>query len=274
MTRQQVRSLAGKLMEKWQNVDAVAETLGCHPSDVRRWHAEFQKMTTDGDHLAKEPGRPPKLTGNQQTIIRDIIFSKAPQDMNRDAALWSNAIIRDTIRELFRVSLSLATVNSLTLKWGIVRRHIFRENGASDNLAIAWWLRSRFPMIRKLAGDQKARIFFIHDETINSGGIGDSFIGPDSSSKIDPSRQRGIEMRMLSAICPRNSQRFLIFSEPLGEKPVVAFTSGLLHDIDRPLFLIAEDHYKPIAVAADSYLATVADRLSLFFLPKSTVANR
>jgi transposase len=273
MTRQQVRRLAGKLMEEWQNADAVAEALGCHPGNIRRWHTEFQKMTTDSDHPLKEPGRPTKLTGNQQTIIRDIIFSKLPRDMNHDAALWSNAIIRDTIRELFRVRLSLATVNSFTLKMGIVRRQIFRENGSSDNKAIAGWLRDRFPMIRKLARDQKARIFFIHDEAINSGRKGGSFIGTDTPSKIDQSRQGGIELRMLSAICPRNSQRFMIFKGPLGEKPLVAFTSGLLHDIDRPLFLITEDHYKPIALAADSYLASVADRMSLFFLPKSTNAN-
>ena len=29
MTRKQVRDLAGKLMEEWQNVDAVADVLGC-----------------------------------------------------------------------------------------------------------------------------------------------------------------------------------------------------------------------------------------------------
>lgn len=261
-------------MEEWQNADAVAEVLGCHPRNVRRWHVEFQKKATDSEHTAKEPGRPTKLKGNQLDIIRNIIFTKAPRDMNHDATLWSNAIIRDTIQDLFRIQLSLATVNSLTRKMGILRRQILRENGSSDNDALAGWLRDRYPMIRKLARDQNARIFFIHDEAINSDRSGVPISGAGSSPEHDQKRQGQFGTRMLSAICPRNSQRFMVFRGDLVMQPLVAFLGGLMHDIERPLFLIAEAHYKPIALVADPFLAKVADRLSLFFLPKNAATNK
>jgi transposase len=269
MTRQQVRSLAGKLMEEWQDIDAVAEALGCHPHNIRRWHAEYQQTVQESGHPAKEPGRPPKLTGSQQDIIQDIIFTKSPTDMDHDEALWSNKVIRDTISDLFRITLSLGTVNTLTQKMGIVRRNIFRENGSPSNSLIAAWLTDRFPVIRKLAKDQGARIFFIHEERIENGTKGGAGSVLCNAGNEGRHLHADIETRMLSAICSRNSQRFMIFRGPMEAVPTVAFLTGLMHDVDRPLFLIAEADLKPAALSADPFLASVADRLSLFFLPKN-----
>ena len=114
MTRQRVRELAGKLMEEWQNIDAVAEALGCHRSAIRRWHSEYQEKGPENDSLYREPGRPSKLTPTQYNIIEDIIMTKTPKDMNYPLVLWSNTVIRDTIRDLFRTDLSLGTVNAMT----------------------------------------------------------------------------------------------------------------------------------------------------------------
>jgi transposase len=273
MTRQQVRRLAGKLMEEWQDVDAVAEALGCHAKNIRRWHVEFQKKVREGDQSAKEPGRPPKLTDNQHNIIRDILFTQSPRDFNHKEALWTNRIIRDTISDLFRIELSLGTVNSMTQKMGVVRRNIFRESGSSDNDPIRAWMRDRFPLIRKLARDRKTRIYFIHDERIEKDKHRDSAPVDDGASLCHLDASIGIETRMLSAVCPRNSQRFMIFRGALDIAPTVAFLNGLMRDSDRPLFLIAEADFKPIALSADPFLASVADRLSLFFLPKRRVLN-
>ena len=267
MTRQQVRSLAGKLMEEWQDIDAVAEALGCHRRNIHRWHAEYRQTARENGHPAREPGRPSKLSDSQQAIIRDIIFTKAPKDMNHEEALWSNKVIRHTISDLFRITLSLGTVNSLTQKMGILRRNIFRENGSPSNTLIADWLANRFPVIRKLAKNQKARIFFIYEERIENGtNAAAGSVAPNARMKRqDP--QLDFETRIFSAICPRNSQRFMIFRGPVEAVPMVAFLNGLIRDVDRPLFLIAEADFKPIALSADPFLASVADRLSLFFLP-------
>ena len=166
MTQQRVRDLAGKLMQAWQNVDAVAEVLGCHRNAVRRWHSDYQEKGPEHDTPHKAPGRPSKLTPNQYNIIEDIIMTKTPRDMNYPLALWSNKVICDTIYDLFRINLSLGTINAMIQRMGIVRRQIFRtdQNGADG--ALSDWLNYRFPLIRKLAKDQKARIFFLHDEQI------------------------------------------------------------------------------------------------------------
>jgi transposase len=266
MTRQQVRNLAGKLMEEWQNVEAVAEVLGCQRNNVRRWHSEYKRCHSK-DHSSKEPGRPPKLTANQQNIIRDIIFTKTPMDMNHSFYLWSNTIIRDTIHGLFKTSLSLGTVNAMIKKMGITRRNIFKDNPAHQATETARWLKHRYPFIRKLAQEQHARVLFIHNERI----IGlNSVLTPTQMNNGKNDRQRHhspLEAGMLSAVCPRNSQRFMIFAGTYDMHPFVDFLKSLIHDTDRPLFIIAESQHKKIAMEADYFLSSTVDRLSLFFLP-------
>ena len=59
----------------------------------------------------------------------------------------------------------------------------------------------------------------------------------------------------------------MTFSGPLNAHALVSFLNGLLEDTERSLFLIAEPHYKKLALEVDSYIASIADRMSLFFLP-------
>lgn len=267
MTRKQVRDLAGKLMEEWQNVDAVADVLGCHRSNIRRWHVEYRRRTSQEDHNGKEPGRPSKLTPNQYNIIKDVIFTKTPLEMDQTQALWSNTAIRDTIADLFKIGLSMGTVNTMVRKMGIARRQIFRQHPDSQDAAMLRWVHERLPSIRKLAHDQCARIFFIHDEIVDTASTGLPSYEEKRGSHITHSNDTAFKNRMLSAVCPRNSQQFKVFAGPLGANALVDFLERLLHDHNRHLFLIAEARYKPIALEADSFLSSNAERVSLFFLP-------
>jgi transposase len=268
MTRQQVRNLAGKLMEEWQNVDAVADVLGCQPSSVRRWHMDYKRRDLEGSSPSKDPGRPSKLTQNQQTIIQDIIFTKTPTDMNHDEALWSNVVIRATIQDLFKIQLSLGTVNAMIRRMGIVRRHIFKPAAVHQDAETADWLKDRFPFIRTLAHQEHARILYLYDDIIDNRRSADSKNANACHPNGDYPHEANSETRMLSAVCARNSQRFMIFSGPFGPQPFIRFITGLLHDYDRHLFLIAEHDYKQVAFEADHFLSSAGDRFSLFFISR------
>lgn len=271
MTRQQVRNLAGKLMEEWQNVEAVAEVLGCQRNNVRRWHSEYKRNKSKGPSC-KEPGRPTKLTANQQIIIQDIIFTRTPMDMNHSFYLWSNTIIRDTIYDLFKTNLSLGTINSMIKKMGITRHNIFKDNTTHQDTETARWLKHRYPFIKKLAQEQHARILFIHNERVNAIKSADASSQMNNATNDHRRHHSPLETGMLSAVCPRNSQRFMIFAGPYDTQPFVDFLKGLIHDTDRPLFLIAEPQHKKMALEADYFLSSAIDRLSLFFLPNSKIS--
>jgi hypothetical protein len=207
------------------------------------------------------------LTPNQFNIIKDIIFTKTPLALDRTQALWSNTTIREAIADLFKIDLSMGTINTMIRKMGIVRRQIFRQQPDSQDADMRKWVQQRFPSIRKLAQDQCARIFFIHDAIIEADAPGLPLYDETRGSIFTPANDTAFKNRMLSAVCPRNSQRFKIFAGPFGANRFVDFLEGLLHDTNRHLFLIAEAHYKPIALETDHFLSSNAHRVSLFFLP-------
>jgi hypothetical protein len=207
------------------------------------------------------------LTPNQFNIIKDIIFTKTPLELDQTQALWSNTTIRDAIADLFKIELSMGTVNTMIRKMGIVRRQVFRQHPDSQDADMLGWVKQRFPSIRKLAHDQRARLFYIHDEMIDVDALCLPSYDEKRASRLTGSKNTAFKNRMLSAVCPRNSQRFKIFTGPFGAHQFVEFLERLLHDTDRQLFLIAEAHYKPMALEADHFLSSNANRLSLFFLP-------
>jgi transposase len=269
MKRQRARNLAGKLMDEWQNIDAVAEVLGCHPNNVRRWHIEYKSKSSEDNGSAKEPGRPSKLSLNQQKIIEDILLTKTPGDMNHPKALWSNRVIRDIIRDLFRTELSLGTVNNILHKLGIVRRQIFRPDRNHMDVEHSSWLNNRLPSIRKLAKEQSAHIFYIYDNKIipTCPQPATCCYKGDYDGRNQPTSH--CEIGVLSAICPRNSQRFMSFLGPLNQDSFVEFLDNLICDTDRHLFLIAEPHYRQFAMEIDPYLSSNIEKISLFFLPEN-----
>jgi len=267
MTRQQVCNLAGKLMEAWQDIDAVAKVFGCPCNRIRRWHLAYRHQAAEGEQPTKMPGRPPKLSAIQEQILHDIIFTKMPLDMNHHHALWSNLVIRDIIEDLFSIHLSLGSINTMTRRMGIIRRNIFKPKDTQGNLLIGRWLRDRFPSIRERAQKRHARLLFIHDAVINAALSRETAIRSNSvfpNGHRDPSNPGAC---MLSAICPRNAQRFMIFTGAVEKPPWVEFLKGLIHDFDRPLFLIAELQDKRTAMEAEHFLSSRADQVSLFFLP-------
>jgi transposase len=263
MTRRQVRDLSGKLMEEWQSVDAVADVLGCQPATVRKWYMDYKHRSSQDLSPSKEMGRPSKLSLNQQNIIQDIIFTKNPRDMNYPFDLWANTVIQDMVQDLFHIKLSIATVNSIIYKLGIIKRQRLRPDGKGNQVELKDWLTNRLTSIRKLAKRQQASLFFIHDEIVSPAGL---FQKP--SNDILGGHQR-TDIRVISAVCPRNSQRFMTFPGNLNAQSFVKFVKGLLHDTDRSLYLIAESQYKQIVREADLFFSKKAELVSLFFCPPS-----
>ena len=65
------------------------------------------------------PGRPPKLTEQQQAWVYCMVTQNNPLQLQFEFALWTRAMVRDLIRREYGVTLSLASVGRLLRSMGL-----------------------------------------------------------------------------------------------------------------------------------------------------------
>ena len=83
---------------------------------------------------------------------------------------------------------------------------------------------------------------------------------------VRPAGQR-LAIMMVSAVSPRGELRFRVHEGTMDATRFIEFCRGLLHDIDRPVFLIVDGSSVHKAVKVRESVAPTQGRLQLFFLP-------
>ena len=126
----------------------VAEFLGVDPRSVRRWVAAYRKG--GGQALLPRPasGRPPKLSVIQEKIALRWL-TESPRHHGFETELWTAARLGQLIREEFGVGLNPRYLSTWLLERGFTPQKPERVPRERDPEAIAAWLESDWPRIKK-----------------------------------------------------------------------------------------------------------------------------
>jgi transposase len=145
------RRLAVQRIADGYSTQEVADFLGVDPSTVRRWVAAFRDRGDVG--LAARPvsGRPGKLTPTQEKIaLRWLTESPAHHGFETD--LWTAARLGQLIREEFGIRLNPRYLSTWLRERGYTPQKPERVPRERDPEAIAAWLESDWPRIKKRPG--------------------------------------------------------------------------------------------------------------------------
>src|SRR6476620_1230001 len=99
------RFLAVTRLSEGYSCDEVADFLGVHVSSVRRWAATLDRDGLDGLWARPTAGRPPKLTHQQEKVIRRWL-SESPCEHGFNTELWSAPRLARLIEEAWQVTLN------------------------------------------------------------------------------------------------------------------------------------------------------------------------
>lgn len=97
------------------------------------------------------PGRPPKLTTTQEKIIRRWL-ADSPSDHGFETALWTAPRLGLLIQEEFSIRLNPRYLSSWLRNRGFTPQKPQRVPRERDPKAIAAWLESDWPRIKKRPG--------------------------------------------------------------------------------------------------------------------------
>jgi transposase len=146
------RLLAVQRVLEGYDVEEVAEFLGVAPRSVRRWVAAYRQSSEVGLVARPAAGRPPKLTHAQEEVIRRWLADKATEH-GFPTDLWTGPRLAHMIRQEFDVDLNPKYLTVWLRNRGFTPQMPHRVPRQRDPVAIAAWLASDWPRIKKRPDD-------------------------------------------------------------------------------------------------------------------------
>lgn len=146
----------------------VSRTLGLHEHTVYGWLA---KRREDGREalLAKPiPGRPPKLTSEQQRQVVAWVAGSDPRQLSFDFALWTRDMVRRLIRREFGVQMSASAVGRMLHRLGLCPQRPLWRAWQADPDQVQAWKDTEYPAIAKAAKKAGATVYFADEAGIRS----------------------------------------------------------------------------------------------------------
>jgi transposase len=262
-----IRIQAIQQVEAGESPEDVIRTLGFSRGVIYEWIAKYRDGGIDALRARRAPGRPPKLNGKQLKWLYNTITQKNPLQLKFEFALWTRGMVREVIRNRFGVRLSEVSVGRLLKKLGLTPQRPLRRAYQQDPKKVERWLKDEFPQIRALAKKEGATIFFQDEAGVRSDFHAGTTWAPRGQTPVVPATGQRFGLNVASAVSPRGELRFMIFEGRMNGEKFIDFLKRMLHNADRPIFLIVDGHPSHRARKVLEFVESNEGWLRLFFLP-------
>lgn len=262
-----IRIRAVEQVQAGESPEDVIRALGFTRRCIYSWLSMYRAGGWDALKARKAPGRARRLSARDMRWIYRTVTGKNPLQLGFSFALWTRAMIRALIARECGVRLSLVSVGRLLAQLGLSCQKPLWRAYQQDGSRVQQWLRREYPRIRALAKREKAEIFFEDESGVRSDFHSGSTWAVRGQTPVVRVTGQRFSLNMISAISPRGALRFMVVKGGVGAAVFIRFLRRLIHGSRRPIFLIVDGHPAHRAKAVTQYLATVAPRLRLFFLP-------
>ena len=266
-TLTELRKRAVASVQDGQSPEVVAEALGISRGAMYGWLAQYRRGGWGALDAKKRGGRPPKLDGKALAWVYKVVSLKNPLQLKFTFALWTSKMIGEVIYRKFGIRLSKASVCRLLAQLGLSpQRPVWRayQQRPED---VQRWLEEEYPRIRSEARRLKARIYFGDEAGLRSDHHAGTTWGVKGKTPIVSSTGKRFGLNIFSAVSAQGEFRFMIWKGKVDGRVFIDFIKRLIHNADRPIFLIVDGHPAHKAVVVTRFVETIKDRFRLIFLP-------
>ena len=266
-TLEDIRIQAVQRVEAGESPEDVVRILGFSRTVIYDWLAKYREGGLDALRAKPIAGRPPRLDGKQLRWLYKAITTKSPLQYRFEFALWTRGMVRDLIRDQFGVRLSDVSVGRLLKKLGLSPQKPLRRAYEQDAELVKTWLAEEFPKIQALAKKARATLYFSDEAGVRSDFHSGTTWAPKGQTPIVEATGQRYGMNIISAISPRGDMRFMTVEGRMNVGKFIEFLKRLLHNAERPVFLIVDGHPSHRARKVFEFVRKTKGKLRLFFLP-------
>jgi transposase len=248
----------------------VASAVGVNRRFIGEWmtaHEQNGEAGLAGGKRGRRPGEQKALNTRQEAMIRRIVASKCPDQLELPFALWTREAVGQLIARKTGITLFLTAIGTYPAAWHFAPQKLIRRATERNEAAIENWLKRDYPAIARRAKKEGAEIHWADETGVSNQANYGRSSAPRGPTPVIPRPAARCTQSMISSVTNLGTLRFMIYNGALSTKIFLDFLRRLIKGADRKLFVIVDNLHVHRAKAVMAWIAEKADKIGLFFLP-------
>ncbi len=263
-----LRILAVKrVIEDGEVPSKVMKSLGLCRTTIYPWLRKFEDQGWEALVEKIAQGPEPKLTEKQRQKVKRWILGKDPRQYGFDFGLWSRRIVQSLIEEKLGVVMGLTAVGRLLASLDLTPQKPLRRAYERDPKVVEFWLKERYPKLKRRAKRLGAKIFFLDEAGFQSDPpLGRTYGLKGKTPVVLTSGQRQ-SLNVISAVNARGEFWAATYTGKLNAEAFVAFWENFMKGRSGKIFLVVDGHPAHKANLVNNYVGSLEGSLELHPLP-------
>ena len=267
-TLEHIRKLAVKrVVEAGEQPSAVMDSFGLCRTTIYPWLRQYQDEGLEALVEKICQGPQPALDEQQRQQVRGWIIGKDPRQHGFDFGLWTRRIVQTMLQEKMGVALGLTSVGKLLASLNITPQKPLRRAYERDPVAVTRWQKEMYPQLKQRAKKLGALIFFLDEAGFQSDPpLGRTYGLKGHTPVVQSSGQRQ-SINVISAVTASGAFWAATYTGKLNAESFVVFLKNFMQGRRDKVLLVVDGHPAHKAKRVKAYIAELAGRLELHFLP-------
>jgi len=208
-----------------------------------------------------------KLSKIRKQELKKLLVNKMPEQLQLPFGLWTRKSVGALIEMRFGIKVSRWTVGRYLKQLGLTPQKPAKRAFEQDPKRVQAWLNSDYPMIRKKAKLQNAKILWGDEMGLRSDDQVGRTYAPKGKTPVVKKTGNRFSLNMISAISNRGDLKFMIIKGRFNSKVFVDFLCRMLKGESNKIFLIVDGHSVHKSKMVKDWISKRPDRLEIFYLP-------